>query len=90
MGGGELGTGGRMASFMAVFAHADSWDVALMMLGLLGAVGDGMSMPVVRILLYTGIANDIGQGPDLVHEFTSKINAVRTCSSIMQQVLHLH
>lgn len=63
---------------MAVLAHADSWDVALMVLGLMGAVGDGMAMPVVRLLLYTRIANDIGQGSDLVHKFTSKINVVRT------------
>ncbi|TVU43153.1 hypothetical protein EJB05_09596, partial [Eragrostis curvula] len=64
-----------MGSFMAVFAHADSWDVALMALGLLGAIGEGMSLPVVRLLLYTRIANDVGQGPDPVHNLTSKINA---------------
>ncbi|GJM97844.1 hypothetical protein PR202_ga14800 [Eleusine coracana subsp. coracana] len=76
--GGEEGTARiteALRSFMAVLVHADCWDVALMVLGLLGAVGDGMAMPVVRLLLYTRMANDIGQGPDLVGNFTAKLNA---------------
>ncbi|KAK3134225.1 hypothetical protein QOZ80_6AG0546570 [Eleusine coracana subsp. coracana] len=80
MGGeGTAQTGTRdpavLRSFMAVLVHADCWDVALMVLGLLGAIGDGMAMPVVRLLLYTRMANDIGQGPGLVGNFTAKLNA---------------
>ncbi|GJN21289.1 hypothetical protein PR202_gb08754 [Eleusine coracana subsp. coracana] len=43
----------------SVFAHADAVDVALMVLGLLGAVGDGMSTPL-RLFISSRIANDFG------------------------------
>ncbi|KAK3154339.1 hypothetical protein QOZ80_2BG0189270 [Eleusine coracana subsp. coracana] len=83
-GGGETTTGEtkdnararrpRSSSFMSLFAHADAADVALMALGLLGAVGDGMSTPL-RLLITGRIANDLGTGPDLLQHFTSRINA---------------
>ncbi|CAO2046139.1 unnamed protein product [Urochloa humidicola] len=63
----------RSSSFMSVFAHADATDVALMVLGLVGAMGEGMSTPV-RMIIFSHIANDLGNGPDNLHEFTSKIN----------------
>jgi len=60
----------------SVFVHADAVDVALMVLGLVGAIGDGMATPL-RLLVASRIANDLGSGPDhLQHQFTSKINAV--------------
>ncbi|KAL6650704.1 hypothetical protein ACP70R_009629 [Stipagrostis hirtigluma subsp. patula] len=64
-----------MAPFMSVFTHADGVDVALMVLGMVGAMGDGMSLPVT-LLLFIRITNDIGRGPGpgLLHEFTSRIN----------------
>ncbi|CAD6244185.1 unnamed protein product [Miscanthus lutarioriparius] len=59
----------------SVFVHADAVDVALMVLGLVGAIGDGMATPL-RLLVASRIANDLGSGPDhLQHQFTSKINA---------------
>ncbi|CAN6238399.1 unnamed protein product [Urochloa humidicola] len=58
----------------SVFVHADAVDVALMVLGLVGAVGDGMATPL-RLLVASRIANDLGTGPDHIHQFTSKINA---------------
>ncbi|CAN6273015.1 unnamed protein product [Urochloa humidicola] len=61
------------SSFMSVFAHADATDVALMALGLVGALGEGMSTPV-RMIIFSHIANDLGNGPDNLREFTSKIN----------------
>ncbi|KAM0871851.1 hypothetical protein ACQ4PT_039086 [Festuca glaucescens] len=61
------------ASFTSVFMHADAADVALMVLGLVGAIGDGLSMPVV-LFLSSRIFNDLGNGPDLLQEFSSKIN----------------
>uniref|UniRef100_A0A0E0JWM4 Multidrug resistance protein n=1 Tax=Oryza punctata TaxID=4537 RepID=A0A0E0JWM4_ORYPU len=81
MGGGDDGGAGKakakakpmLGSFMTVFMHADAADVMLMVLGLLGAVGDGISMPV--LLLITGrMYNDFGGGADDVHEFSSKVN----------------
>ncbi|KAL6888381.1 hypothetical protein ACP4OV_009407 [Aristida adscensionis] len=60
-------------SFASVFAHADAADVALMVLGLVGAIGDGMSTPLL-VLLLRGIFNGIGAGPDHQHQFLSRIN----------------
>ncbi|CAN6271746.1 unnamed protein product [Urochloa humidicola] len=62
-------------SFLSVFMHADAADVALMVLGLLGAMGDGMSTPAM-LLIATRIFNDIGIGPDLIQNFSSKMNEV--------------
>uniref|UniRef100_A0A0E0CH23 Multidrug resistance protein n=1 Tax=Oryza meridionalis TaxID=40149 RepID=A0A0E0CH23_9ORYZ len=78
MGGSDGGTRKAKAkpvlgSFMTVFMHADAADVVLMVLGLLGAVGDGLSMPV--LLLITGsVYNNFGGGADNVQEFSSKVN----------------
>ncbi|RLN10010.1 putative multidrug resistance protein [Panicum miliaceum] len=58
----------------SVFTHADAVDAALMVLGLVGAVGDGMATPL-RLLIASRIANDLGSGPDHLDQFTSKINA---------------
>jgi ATP-binding cassette subfamily B (MDR/TAP) protein 1 len=63
------------SSFMSVFAHADAADVALMALGLVGAIGEALSTPV-RMLIFSHIANDLGNGPDELQEFSSKINEV--------------
>ncbi|OEL38003.1 putative multidrug resistance protein [Dichanthelium oligosanthes] len=60
--------------FMSVFAHADNVDVALMLLGLVGAVGDGLSYPVTMVL-FLRITNDLGRGPDHLPDFSSRINA---------------
>uniref|UniRef100_A0A0D9YNJ0 Multidrug resistance protein n=1 Tax=Oryza glumipatula TaxID=40148 RepID=A0A0D9YNJ0_9ORYZ len=78
MGGDDRSAGKAKAkpvlgSFMTVFMHADAVDVVLMVLGLLGAVGDGLSMPV--LLLITGsVYNNFGGGADNVQEFSSKVN----------------
>ncbi|XP_047044346.1 putative multidrug resistance protein [Lolium rigidum] len=61
------------SSFMLVFVHADAVDVTLMVLGLVGAIGDGISVPV-SLLISSLIYNDLGNGPELAQEFSSKIN----------------
>ncbi|KAL6899792.1 hypothetical protein ACP4OV_006450 [Aristida adscensionis] len=71
MGGGAIANKG---SFMTLFMHADAVDVALMVLGVLGAIGDGMSHPMT-MFLFGRIANDLGRGPGVVQEFSSRINA---------------
>lgn len=62
-------------SFASVFMHADAADMALMVLGLVGAVGDGLSTPMM-LFLANRIFNDIGTGPDRLLQFTSKMNEV--------------
>ena len=86
--GGDTAAGNKAApaamgssSFMSVLLHADGVDVALMVLGLVGAMGDGMSMPAM-VLITSRITNDFGRGPDELHDFSSSINAVRTLYSI--------
>jgi ATP-binding cassette subfamily B (MDR/TAP) protein 1 len=65
------------SSFRSVFMHADAADVVLMALGLVGAVGDGLSMPVM-LFITSRIFNDLGgSAADLLQEFSSKINEVR-------------
>ncbi|CAL4970905.1 unnamed protein product [Urochloa decumbens] len=59
--------------FASVFMHADAADVALMVLGLVGAMGDGMSTPVM-LLIASRIFNVTGNGPDRLQQFSSKMN----------------
>ncbi|RLM78947.1 putative multidrug resistance protein [Panicum miliaceum] len=61
------------SSFMSVFKHADGVDVALMVLGLVGAMGDGMSTPAM-LLISSRVTNDFGRGPDQVQHFSARIN----------------
>jgi ATP-binding cassette subfamily B (MDR/TAP) protein 1 len=66
------------SSFRSVFMHADAADVVLMVLGLVGAIGDGVSMPVM-LFITSRIFNDLGgSGAEVLQEFSSKINEVRT------------
>ncbi|CAN6246852.1 unnamed protein product [Urochloa humidicola] len=62
-----------LRSFASVFMHADSVDVVLMVLGLVGAIGDGMSMPIM-MLIASRIFNNAGSGPDRLQQFRSKMN----------------
>ncbi|KAL6888373.1 hypothetical protein ACP4OV_009399 [Aristida adscensionis] len=62
-----------LRSFASLFAHADAADVALMALGLVGAVGDGLSTAVL-FLFCSRIYNDLGNGPDHLQQFTSRMN----------------
>ncbi|CAL4889522.1 unnamed protein product [Urochloa decumbens] len=62
-----------LRSFTSVFMHADAVDVALMVLGLVGAIGDGMSTPVLMIF-GSRMFNDAGSGPDQLQQFRSRMN----------------
>ncbi|GAB2299282.1 hypothetical protein Dimus_033353, partial [Dionaea muscipula] len=46
-------------SLRSIFMHADVFDVMLMMLGFIGSIGDGLTLPVT--LFVTGrLMNNIG------------------------------
>nr|CAB3458486.1 unnamed protein product [Digitaria exilis] len=62
-----------LRSFASVFGHADATDVALMLLGLVGAMGDGMSTPVM-LAITSRVFDDTGSGPDHLQQFSSKMN----------------
>ncbi|CAN6246848.1 unnamed protein product [Urochloa humidicola] len=61
------------SSFASVFMHADAVDVALMLLGMVGAIGDGMSTPLM-LAITSHVYNEAGSGPDHLQQFSSKIN----------------
>jgi ATP-binding cassette subfamily B (MDR/TAP) protein 1 len=64
-----------MRSFAVVFTHADAADVTLMLLGLLGAISDGMSTPLM-LAITSQVYDDAGSGPDHLQQFSSKMNEV--------------
>jgi ATP-binding cassette, subfamily B (MDR/TAP), member 1 len=55
--------------------HADVTDAVLMALGLLGAIGDGLSTPVM-LFITSRIFNDLGGGPGLLTEFSIRMDEV--------------
>ncbi|KAG6517485.1 hypothetical protein ZIOFF_020877 [Zingiber officinale] len=61
------------SSFSTIFMHADAIDVALMTLGFVGAVGDGVTLPLMLYLTST-IFNNFGNGPASVSDFAGTIN----------------
>jgi ATP-binding cassette, subfamily B (MDR/TAP), member 1 len=75
MGKGDDRTASAMRPFASVFMHADATDAVLMALGLLGAMGDGLSTPVM-LFITSRIFNDLGGGPDLLTEFSTRIDEV--------------
>ncbi|PIN03048.1 Multidrug/pheromone exporter, ABC superfamily [Handroanthus impetiginosus] len=61
-------------SFGSIFLHADGWDMVLMGFGLLGAFGDGISMPVM-LLVTSKLMNSFGNSQISVAEnFSHSIN----------------
>jgi len=69
--------GGAGRSMLTIFRHADGVDMVLMILGFIGAVGDGLTLPAL-LFLGSKLMKNIGgssnfSSPDL---FTHKLNQV--------------
>lgn len=65
-----------ISTIKSILGHADALDRWLMVLGFVGAVGDGMSTPFL-LLLSSRLMNNIGNSPSLdPHRFTDVINKV--------------
>lgn len=63
-------------SFSSIFMHADRFDMALMGLGLLGAIGDGLSTPAM-LLITSKLMNSFGNSQTTsVGSFTDSVNKV--------------
>ncbi|KAK6155142.1 hypothetical protein DH2020_009390 [Rehmannia glutinosa] len=61
-------------SFGCIFMHADGWDMVLMGLGLLGAICDGISVPV-RLFVISKFMNNFGNYQiSLAENFMHNIN----------------
>lgn len=64
----------KSVSFRSIFMHADGYDMALMGMGLLGAIGDGVSMPAM-LLVTSKLMNSFGTSQvSLSENFTHSIN----------------
>lgn len=63
-------------SIRSIFMHADGVDILLMIMGLIGTIGDGFSMPVM-LFATSKLMNDIGYTSTGVDaQFTHSINKV--------------
>ena len=51
---------GEGASIWTIFVHADTADILLMGLGVLGALGDGLSLPAMLIVT-SKLMNNLGE-----------------------------
>lgn len=67
----------KVGSIRSIFMHADGTDIFLMTLGLLGTIGDGVSMPVM-LFVTSKLMNDIGNVTNNPGDsgFTHSINKV--------------
>uniref|UniRef100_A0A804IU91 ABC transmembrane type-1 domain-containing protein n=1 Tax=Musa acuminata subsp. malaccensis TaxID=214687 RepID=A0A804IU91_MUSAM len=52
-GGRTEGSSSSMSSFWTIFMHADTVDRFLMTVGFIGAVGDGVSLPVIKVTCFS-------------------------------------
>ncbi|KAK6155143.1 hypothetical protein DH2020_009391 [Rehmannia glutinosa] len=63
-----------IANFGWIMKHGDGWDKVLMGLGLLGAIGDGLAVPV-RLVLVSKLMNNFGNSQiSLAQNFMHAIN----------------
>lgn len=63
-------------SFSSIFMHADRFDMLLMGLGLVGAISDGVSLPLTY-LIASKIMNSFGNSDDFLSEnFINSVNKV--------------
>ncbi|XP_018680624.2 putative multidrug resistance protein isoform X1 [Musa acuminata AAA Group] len=72
-GGRTEGSSSSRSSFWTIFMHADTVDRFLMTVGFIGAVGDGVSLPVM-FYLTSRIINDLGSGPSSLSDFSGSIS----------------
>lgn len=67
--------------FYKLFAFADSLDLALMVVGTIGAIGNGMAIPLMT-LISGQLIDAFGQNQNNNHlvPLVSKVNLVNPCS----------
>ena len=72
----------KNGSFRSIFMHADGFDWFLMILGFLGAIGDGFGTPLV-LLISSRLMNNIGGSASMdVNVFQHNINKVSLSLSL--------
>lgn len=71
---GKLEEKTKTVPFYKLFSFSDSWDVLLMIVGSIGAIGNGLGFPIMT-LLFGDLIDSIGQNQnnkDIV-EIVSKV-----------------
>ena len=72
-----------MGLVQSIFTHADGADIFLMILGLIGAIGDGISLPV-KIYTTSKLMNAIGDSSaGIASQFIHNINKVHVSISLI-------
>lgn len=77
--GPSLGKKKGSVSVWTIFKHADGVDLWLMALGILGAVVDGLSLPLMLVII-SKIMNNLGSPSD--HHLTSDSPFVRNNNKV--------
>lgn len=70
----------NIGSFRSIFMHADGYDMLLMGLGFLGALGDGLTTPAIMLVM-SKLINSIGG---------SSLSTINNLSQIVDKVLYLY
>lgn len=66
----------KSSSILSIFIFADSFDILLMIMGFLGAAGDGISIPLMTYIT-AKVMNSIGaENASIVNYFTQVVNQV--------------
>lgn len=68
----------NIGSFRSIFMHADGYDMLLMGLGFLGALGDGLTTPAIMLVM-SKLINSIGG---------SSLSTLDNLSQIVDKVLY--
>ncbi|CAA2974909.1 ABC transporter B family member 15 [Olea europaea subsp. europaea] len=64
----------KNSSIWSIFSHADGFDIFLMIMGFLGAAGDGISIPLMTYIT-AKLMNNIGaQNASIFEYFTEVVN----------------
>ncbi|KAL2523389.1 ABC transporter B family member 15 [Forsythia ovata] len=61
-------------SIRSIFIHADGFDILLMIMGFLGAAGDGISMPLMMLITAKLVNNFGSQNASFGNNFTHTVN----------------
>ena len=76
----------KTVPFLKLFSFADSTDILLMILGTIGAVGNGASLPIMSIL-FGDLVNSFGQNQNnkQVVDLVTKVNIINIYACFNRQ-----
>lgn len=72
----------RVVPFRKLFAFADRWDYLLMIIGSIGAIGNGVSMPLMT-LIFGDLTNAFGNNQTNTSVVVDAVSKVCTSLSVL-------